>query len=220
MQALRPHGSPALLAAVSGLRSLPPPLYLVYRASLLPVRRVPLHTAAQHCRGQPPGADAAHHRQPLALRHKGRLHQHWHLHRHLLWWASLRSRSLEWCALSLLVAHPDSDPHTAVTGVMLLPPWRTARTQLHEKAGAVLRLLADGFAALSEAGTSKGGEEHRLQCPDAATLHAPGPTKGIKLALPLQCPRSAFCSDPFGLFPSCIPPLPPPSHKAVSRSLL
>ena len=58
---------------------------------------------------------------------------------------------------------------------MLLPPWRTARTQLHEKAGAVLRLLADGFAALAEAGKSNGG----LQCTDAATLHA---TKGIRLA--------------------------------------
>lgn len=38
---------------------------------------------------------------------------------------------------------------------MLLPPWRTARTQLHEKAGQVLGMLADGFAALSEAGESK-----------------------------------------------------------------
>ena len=57
----------------------------------------------------------------------------------------------------MMVAHTDSDPHMAVAGVMLLPPWRTARTQLHEKAGAVLRLLADGFAALSEAGKSNGG---------------------------------------------------------------
>ena len=34
MLALRPHGSPTMLTAVSGLRSLPPPLYLVYEASL------------------------------------------------------------------------------------------------------------------------------------------------------------------------------------------